>query len=337
MQDEISRLEEQLGRALEGGAWHGPSVLEALEGVSAEQAAARPIAGAHSIWELVLHLCGTYGLVLRRLRGDGRQLTESEDWPSAPEPSAENWSDSIRALKQLNEDLRQAIRSFAGERLDQPLVPEAPYTAYTQFIGVTQHNLYHAGQIALLKKDSSSGCGVIMTKLPEKPAAHIEVIAAAPQQEPVLANLLELYAHDFSEFHNLELGADGRFGYKYLPLYWEEPDRHPYLVKLDGKLAGFVLVKRGSEVSGNEGVWDVAEFFIVRGYRRRGLGMKVAHEVWRRYPGRWEVRVMRANHSAKEFWERAITSFTGEMIPSVRVEKDGKRWYLFSFESCPTS
>ena len=152
MQAELSRLEEQLGRALEGEAWHGPSVLEALEGVSAEQAAAHPIPGAHSIWELVLHLCGAYGLVLRRLGGDGRQLTELEDWPSVPEPSAENWSGSIRVLKQLNEDLRQAVRSFPGERLDKPLVPEAPYTAYTQFIGVTQHNLYHAGQMALLKK-----------------------------------------------------------------------------------------------------------------------------------------------------------------------------------------
>ena len=88
----------------------------------------------------------------RRLGGDGRQMTESEDWPSVPESSAENWSDSIRVLKQLNDDLRQAVRSFPGERLDQPLVPEAPYTAYTQFIGVTQHNLYHAGQMALLKK-----------------------------------------------------------------------------------------------------------------------------------------------------------------------------------------
>jgi hypothetical protein len=90
--------------------------------------------------------------VLRRLGGDGRQLAESEDWPSVPEPSAENWSDSIRALKQLNEDLRQAVRSFPEERLDQPLVSEPPYTAYTQFIGITQHNIYHAGQIALLKK-----------------------------------------------------------------------------------------------------------------------------------------------------------------------------------------
>jgi uncharacterized damage-inducible protein DinB len=152
MQTELNRLEEQLEKALEGEAWHGPSVLEALAGVSAEQAAAQPIAGAHSIWELVLHLCGTYGLVLRRLAGDGRQLTKSEDWPALPAPSAENWRDTTRVLKQLNDELREAVKSFPGERLDQPLVPEAPYTAYTQFIGVTQHNLYHAGQIALLKK-----------------------------------------------------------------------------------------------------------------------------------------------------------------------------------------
>jgi uncharacterized damage-inducible protein DinB len=152
VQAELGRLEEQLGLALEGEAWHGPSVLEVLEGVSAEQAAAHPIVGAHSIWEVVLHLCGTYDLVLRRLGGDGRQLTESEDWPPVPEPSEDNWSDAIRALKQLNEDLRCAVRSFPEERMDQPLVPEPTYTAYTQFIGVTQHNLYHAGQIALLKK-----------------------------------------------------------------------------------------------------------------------------------------------------------------------------------------
>jgi hypothetical protein len=152
MEGELRRLEEQLRRSVEGGPWHGPSVLETLEGVSAEQAAAHPIAGAHSIWELVLHLSGTYGLVLRRLAGDGSPHKELEDWPPVPEPSTQNWGDCIRALKQLNEDLRHAVRNFPEERLDQPLVSEVPYTAYTQFAGVPQHNLYHAGQMALLKK-----------------------------------------------------------------------------------------------------------------------------------------------------------------------------------------
>ena len=160
MTTELRRLEEQLKRALEGEAWHGPSVLEVLEGVSAHQAAAHPIAGAHSIWELVLHLSSDYGLILRRLGGDGRQLTESEGWPTVPEPSAQNWNESMRVLKQLNVELRQAIESFPRERLDEPLVPEVPYTAYTQFIGVTQHHLYHAGQMALLKKALDSAVPV---------------------------------------------------------------------------------------------------------------------------------------------------------------------------------
>jgi uncharacterized damage-inducible protein DinB len=152
MSDEIGRLDEQLKRAFEAEAWHGPSVLEVLAGVSAEQAATHPVAGAHSIWELVLHLAGTYRLVLRRLAGDGRQLTSAEDWPPCAHPTEENWRNAVQELVRLDQELRRSVRAFAVDRLDQRLVPESPYTAYSQFIGVTQHNLYHAGQIALLKR-----------------------------------------------------------------------------------------------------------------------------------------------------------------------------------------
>ena len=152
MAGEMMRLEEQLRLALEGEAWHGPSVLEVLAGVSAEQASSHPIPGSHSIWELVLHIGSDYALVLRRLAGDGRQLTAEEDWPSCPPATAENWQLAVEALRRLNQQLREAVRAFPAERLNEPLVPEAPYTAYTQFIGVTQHNLYHAGQISLLKR-----------------------------------------------------------------------------------------------------------------------------------------------------------------------------------------
>jgi uncharacterized damage-inducible protein DinB len=152
MTAEVNRLEEQLRRALEGEAWHGPSVLESLAGLSAAQAASHPIAGAHSIWELVLHLRSDYDLVLRRLAGDGRQLTAAEDWPACPASTEENWQQTLQELKLLNKKLRQAVQDFPDERLDDPLVLEAPYTAYMQFIGVTQHNLYHAGQIVLLKR-----------------------------------------------------------------------------------------------------------------------------------------------------------------------------------------
>ena len=167
----------------------------------------------------------------------------------------------------------------------------------------------------------------------EKLPAHIAVISARPEQESILANLLELYVHDFSEFHDLDVGADGRFGYGNLPLYWADPGRHPFLVRVHGKLAGLVLVKRGSEISGNETVWDMAEFFVLRGYRRRGIGTQIAHEVWRRFPGLWEVRVMQSNAPARDFWAHAISTLKGEAIYPIRIEKAGKCWTLFSFES----
>lgn len=103
-----------------------------------------------------------------------------------------------------------------------------------------------------------------MARDAEKPFAHIEVIPTMLEQETVLANLLELYAYDFSDFHDLALSEDRRFGYESLPRYWSEPNRHPFLVRSDGRLPGFALVKRGSDVSGNETVWEMAEFFVLR-------------------------------------------------------------------------
>ena len=159
MTSEVGRLDDQLKRALEGDAWHGPAVLELLAGVSAAQAASHPIAGAHSIWELVLHIGSDHDLVLRRLSGDGRALTAAEDWPACPESTEENWRRTVRELKRKNDRLRQAVRDFPEERLDDPLVPESPHSAHTQFIGVTQHHLYHAGQIALLKRALAARAG----------------------------------------------------------------------------------------------------------------------------------------------------------------------------------
>jgi hypothetical protein len=91
-------------------------------------------------------------LVLRRLQGDGRPLTTAEDWPPVPAPTEANWQEAIRVLRGLNAEMRKPVLAFPAARLDQPIVPDPPYTAYTQFIGLTQHDLYHAGQMALLKR-----------------------------------------------------------------------------------------------------------------------------------------------------------------------------------------
>lgn len=161
----------------------------------------------------------------------------------------------------------------------------------------------------------------------------VEIIPVTAGQEPTLANLLELYIHDFSELVELELGPDGRFGYPSLPLYWKEVGRHPFFIKAGGNLAGFALVHRGPGISGHDRVWDMAEFFIIRGRRRLGIGMKGAHDIWRRFPGKWEIRVREQNRGAQEFWSGAIAAFTGRTVPSTAFRKKGVLWQVFSFQS----
>lgn len=143
-------IADQIRRAFWGESWHGPSVREVLAGVSAEDAAAHPIPGAHSIWEIVLHLTGGYNLVLRRIRGESAHLSPEEEWPPVAEFSTEAWHDSQHDLEQLNQQLQSAVRAFPSERLSEELGSE--YPAYIQFCGAPQHDLYHAGQIVLLKK-----------------------------------------------------------------------------------------------------------------------------------------------------------------------------------------
>ena len=150
-------LADQISRAFRGESWHGPSVREVLEGVSAEDAAAHPIAGAHSIWEIVLHLIGGYILVLRRVGGERAQLSPEEEWPPVADLSAEAWRKIQHTLEQLNQQLQSAVRAFPAERLSLELGSQ--YPAYIQFCGAPQHDLYHAGQIVILKKALSASRG----------------------------------------------------------------------------------------------------------------------------------------------------------------------------------
>jgi predicted acetyltransferase len=172
-----------------------------------------------------------------------------------------------------------------------------------------------------------------MTPGSQEGSPRVEVVHATPEQEPIVANLLELYAYDFSEFHPMQPGPDGRFGYKGLSRYWLETDRLPLLLKADGRLAGVVLVKRERGVLGTETVWDVAEFFVLRMFRRQGVGKAAAHEIWRRYPGKWQVRVMESNYSGYRFWEHTIRDFVGDELRMARFEKGGQPWNLITFQA----
>jgi uncharacterized damage-inducible protein DinB len=149
---EVERIADQLRRAHEGGAWHGPAVDELLSGVTAEQAAARPLEGGHSIWELVSHIEAWERAVLRRLGGDPAQIYNTEeDWSQAAGGSEETWASARWKLTQTYVALREAVLKLDDAGLDEPILPNMS-TRYVSLHGAIQHTLYHAGQIAVVRK-----------------------------------------------------------------------------------------------------------------------------------------------------------------------------------------
>lgn len=159
----------------------------------------------------------------------------------------------------------------------------------------------------------------------------VEVTQAAPEQEPILRQLLEDYAHELSGMFALQPAPDGRYGYPKLPLYWRDEGRFPFLIHVDGAIAGFALVARGSQTGGDAQAFDMAEFFIVRPYRKRGSGTAAVREIWKRLPAAWEIRVLETNAAALAFWRHAVVSFADAYDESSWVDAKQKRWRVFSF------
>jgi len=148
---ETKRIRGQLRRAYEGQAWHGPSVRELLDGVTAAKAAARPVPALHTIWEIVLHITAWEKAALRMLAGEAVDLSPAQDWPPVRDPSEAAWQDTLAALATAHAALLDTIANLTDERLDD-IVAGRDYSVYFLLHGLTQHALYHAGQIALLKK-----------------------------------------------------------------------------------------------------------------------------------------------------------------------------------------
>ena len=149
---ESGRIAEQLRRAFKGGAWHGPALLELLENVDAATAAAKPLAEVHSIWELVLHVAVWDDAASRRLNGQKYQPTGLANFPLVPKPTeAAAWQKCIAETKRTHDSLVKTVAALPDSRL-RDRVPGKRYDFYHMLQGIAQHELYHAGQIAILKK-----------------------------------------------------------------------------------------------------------------------------------------------------------------------------------------
>jgi len=148
---ECERIADQLTRSINGDAWHGLSVSELLAGVPIEKLTAKPIPGAHSIWEIVLHITVWLDVIRHRLLGEAVQPTDQQDWQPVEDATEKGWRTTIDRLDSVHRELLKTIGGMTDEQL-QSATPGKDDTLYIQLHGVVQHNLYHAGQIALLKK-----------------------------------------------------------------------------------------------------------------------------------------------------------------------------------------
>ncbi len=153
---ETTRIADQLRRAFNGGAWHGPSLLQLLKGIDAATAAAKPLANVHSIWELVLHIAAWDGVVRRRLGGTKLKVTALQNFPRVPKPTKAAWREAVDQLKRTHDALVEAVAALPDSRLCDR-VPGKGHNVYFMLHGVIQHELYHAGQIAILKKAQRRG------------------------------------------------------------------------------------------------------------------------------------------------------------------------------------
>lgn len=176
--NELDRIVDQMDRAYRENAWHGPSVLESLTGVRAGQAAHRPIAAAHTIWELVGHMAYWKDIVRRRLAGERPEYEEPRNFPEPRDRGPEAWRRTLADLDAAHLALVEEVRRVDESRLDEP-PPGASSSRYVQIHGIIQHDLWHAGQIMVLRKSP-----VRSAKTEAKPASRSTATARPATKKP---------------------------------------------------------------------------------------------------------------------------------------------------------
>jgi hypothetical protein len=147
---ELERIADQMTRVFDGDAWYGPSLARILDAFTPQQAAARALPHRHSAWEIVLHLTANIDWVRHRLRGRAVELTPSEDWPPVQEVTEQAWRAARGALEESHADLLRLVAGLTDARLTER-VPGRDYPIFVMLHGITQHNAYHAGQLAILR------------------------------------------------------------------------------------------------------------------------------------------------------------------------------------------
>ncbi|PXA88389.1 hypothetical protein DMC47_30265 [Nostoc sp. 3335mG] len=161
-------------------------------------------------------------------------------------------------------------------------------------------------------------CTIVVNQSP------IRLATARPDQQSVVANLIQLYLHDMTEFMPFPVGADGRYEYAFLDRFW----RFPYFIMSGDEIAGFALVVDECPLTGRAPCWFMAEFFVLRACRGKGVGRAAVSQALAAHPGQWHIAVPNANRDAQRFWPRALAN---RQLRSRDIEFEGDRWRLHEF------
>lgn len=154
----------------------------------------------------------------------------------------------------------------------------------------------------------------------------ITLVEVPEKQKSVLRQLVELYEYDLSPFTGYELNEHGYYGYSYLDYYWTEKERFAYFIMLDEKIAGFVLVNDYCEASREPDAKAIAEFFVMKAFRRKGIGQHTAKSIFDLFPGAWEIHQYLDNKESVIFWEKVVGEYTsGDFEKKVVITEDGKQ------------
>jgi predicted acetyltransferase len=160
---------------------------------------------------------------------------------------------------------------------------------------------------------------------------NIELLEPGPDQIPVLRQLMQLYLYDLGSLDGWDISEDGTYGNAdRIEHFWTDGQRQRYLVRVDGKLSGFVLTRSGTYFSG-ETAHEISEFFILRKYRRQGVGRSVATRLFDGFDGTWEVAVMQTNTPAQHFWRAVIVEYTGGQYEEFSAHHGPTDFVVFRF------
>ena len=160
---------------------------------------------------------------------------------------------------------------------------------------------------------------------------NIELRSPSRSDRYLIRQMMDFYLYDFSEFDGADLDEHGHFDYGDLDYFWFESTHASYLFTVDSKLAGFVLVDNEVRFATSER--SITEFFVMRKYRRRGVGKTIAHEVFDRMPASWEVAVMESNKPAQAFWRKVLVEYRRGAFQETLLNNTAWKGPVFSFDN----